>query len=238
MASNLTPSLEDYLESIYLLQRDGEQVRVRDIAKERNVKASSVSPALKRLAELGYIHYEQREEIALTDAGLVEARRVYARHVMLFQFFKDILGMNEETAKAEACGLEHALSDEGMDRFVRYFEMISICPFDKGVCRNPRIIAPVPQRLSKLGDHKPACEFCSHQHESYTTLLDAPTDKVLRILQIRAKGAMRKKLLETGLLPNVEIQKESANAKGVSIRYESSSIKLTKAQAEAIIVTS
>ena len=89
MAANLTSSLEDYLETIYLLQRGASQeARVRDIAAARSVKASSVSPALKRLSEMGFLQYEQRESIRLTEEGKVAARRVYARHVLLFQFFQ------------------------------------------------------------------------------------------------------------------------------------------------------
>ena len=126
--TNLTPSLEDYLETIYLLQQGTSEARVRDIATARDVKASSVSPALKRLADMGYLSYIQRESIRLTETGKIAARRIYARHVLLFQFFHDILGMPADKAREEACGLEHALSDEGMDRFVQFFESRSLVP--------------------------------------------------------------------------------------------------------------
>ena len=73
--TNLTPSLEDYLETIYLLQQGTSEARVRDIATARDVKASSVSPALKRLADMGYLSYIQRESIRLTETGKIAARR-------------------------------------------------------------------------------------------------------------------------------------------------------------------
>ena len=99
--TNLTPSLEDYLETIYLLQQGTSEARVRDIATARDVKASSVSPALKRLADMGYLSYIQRESIRLTETGKIAARRIYARHVLLFQFFHDILGMPADKAREE-----------------------------------------------------------------------------------------------------------------------------------------
>ena len=124
----LTRSLEDYLETIYLLIRERKLARVRDIASARGVKAGSVSPALKRLHELGLINYVRREYIDLTADGELAARRVFARHKLLTRFFAEVLSMPAEQADAEACGLEHSLSDEGMDRLVRFFEFLAVCP--------------------------------------------------------------------------------------------------------------
>ena len=89
--SSLTASLEDYLETIYRLVREKRFARVRDIAQARGVKAGSVSPAMKRLAELGLIAYQQREYIGLTAEGERAARRIYARHQLLTSFFHDLL---------------------------------------------------------------------------------------------------------------------------------------------------
>lgn len=124
----LTGSLEDYLETIYLLIQERRVARVRDIARARNVKAGSVTPALRRLADLGLIEYEQREYIDLTERGRRAARRVLARHQLLTRFFDEVLQMPPEAANAEACKLEHSLSDEAMDRLVRFFEFLAVCP--------------------------------------------------------------------------------------------------------------
>ncbi len=79
----ITSSLEDYLETIYELQRDGREVRVRDIAEARGVKAGSVSPALRRLADQGLIDYTRRAHIGLTPLGERAAQRIHARHRLL-----------------------------------------------------------------------------------------------------------------------------------------------------------
>ena len=121
MTPPLTPSLEDYLETIYLLQKGKNEARVRDIATARGVKASSVSPALKRLSEMGLLAYVQRESIQLTEEGKIAARRVYAKHILLFQFFHDILGMDAEKAREEARILYVA-----MTRSIRSFSWIEI----------------------------------------------------------------------------------------------------------------
>lgn len=225
MAANLTSSLEDYLETIYLLQRGASQeARVRDIAAARSVKASSVSPALKRLSEMGFLQYEQRESIRLTEEGKVAARRVYARHVLLFQFFHDILGMPEDKAREEACGLEHALSDDGMDRFARFFESRSICPkFLSGV----------------------TCDACSCESgdakqsalkEGLVTLDKLADHTSATVVLIRAKGAQRQTILDMGILPNVIITRTLTTAEGVIVHIDSHELRLSIAQMKSIVV--
>lgn len=230
MAQNLTPSLEDYLETIYLLQIGTNEARVRDIATERDVKASSVTPALKRLADMGYLAYVQRESIRLTETGMVAARRVYAKHVLLFQFFHDILGMEPEKAREEACGLEHALSDDGMDRFVRFFESRSLChPENRsrtcgGNCTETQENAP--------------CSECPFKTQMPHTTLDKIKDGAsVTIAQIRAKGAKRQEILDMGILPNVALTRMQTTAEGVLVDVATHEMNLTKEQTVSIVVT-
>lgn len=224
----LTPSLEDYLETIYLLQQGSELARVRDIATARDVKASSVSPALKQLAELGYLEYEQRKFIRLTETGKVAARRVYARHVLLFQFFHDILGMNEEQAREEACGLEHALSDEGMERFVRFFESRSACPH-QGACMGGS--------NSQISQSDP-CSACRHRVNQQQLLLSAvPENTEVTVCQVKAEGNDRKTILEMGILPNVVLKRVKTHGDKVTIEIDAHEMTLTEAQTQVIVVT-
>ena len=243
MAQNtLTPALEDYLETIYLLQQKNKVARVREIAKDRDVKASSVSLALKRLSELGLIRYEQRELIDLTDEGKVAARRVYARHIVLFQFFHDILGMEEAAAKEEACGLEHALSNEGLDRFVQFFETISMCPSKDLSC----LLSCHRELQSASQTEAPHpcadCTKCAHSNnracpsDGRIHLIDVRNGSTVTILTIMARGQMRQKLLETGLLPNVVIQKIGTIDDHVHITIDGNPIVLDHAEAKTILV--
>lgn len=220
MAGNLTSSLEDYLETIYLLQEGrNQEARVRDIAAARSVKASSVSPALKRLSEMGYLKYEQRESIRLTDSGLVAARRVYARHVLLFQFFHDILGMPEEKAREEACGLEHALSDEGMDRFVRFFE-------SRTMCQNAKACADVPE----------SCQNCTRHNGNHVHFSEIRDGETAVVCQIQADGEARQTILEMGILPNVSLHRRFSTESHVFVAIGQHELVLTKEQCAAILV--
>jgi len=129
----LSSALEDYLETIFILVRDNKFARVKDIAKARGVRSASVSPAMRRLAELELIKYVQREYIDLTPKGEVEARRIYARHRVLIRFFEEILGVPAEVAREDACSMEHSLSDVSMDHLVRFFEFLGACPEGEGL---------------------------------------------------------------------------------------------------------
>ena len=205
MTPPLTPSLEDYLETIYLLQKGKNEARVRDIATARGVKASSVSPALTRLS------------IQLTEEGKIAARRVYAKHILLFQFFHDILGMDAEKAREEACGLEHALSDDGMDRFARFFESRTLCTTDS---------------------NDPPCALCTmHENIPHTTLDQIQDGSCVTVAQIRASGPTRQAILDMGILPNVTLTRRATNKDKILIEIEHHELTLSLEQIKAIVVT-
>ncbi len=137
----LSASLEDYLETIYTLIQEKKVARVRDIARARGVRAGSVSPAMRRLADLGLLKYEQREYIDLTEEGERQALRVVMRHRMLTRFLVDVLSMTEAAAEPDACAMEHNMSDEAMRRLTGLMEFLQ---------ENPQVAANF---LAKVRDH-------------------------------------------------------------------------------------
>jgi DtxR family Mn-dependent transcriptional regulator len=128
MDSNTTHALEDYLETIYLLVKEKQFARVKDIAQARDVRPGSVSPALKRLQNMGFINYTPGEYITLTSRGEKEATKTFSKHHLLKRFFKEILLMDDNEAEKNACSLEHYLTDNAMERFTSFFEFIQNCP--------------------------------------------------------------------------------------------------------------
>lgn len=104
-------SAEDYLEAMLVLQEDKGYIRSIDIAKQLGVTKPSVSYAVKKLRENGYINMEANGPITLAPAGLKIARRIYERHKALKAFLKK-LGVDEETAEEDACEIEHVISHD------------------------------------------------------------------------------------------------------------------------------
>ena len=94
-------SAENYLETILMLRERQGQVRSIDIVNEMGFTKPSISVAMKRLRENGYVEMDSDGYITLTDAGMKIARRIYTRHVLLTKFLIR-LGVNEKTAEAPA----------------------------------------------------------------------------------------------------------------------------------------
>lgn len=104
-------SAEDYLETILILKERIGQVRSIDIATEMNYTKPSISVAMKKLRENGYIEMDKDGFITLTPAGHEIASNIYDRHKVLTKFFI-ALGVNEKVAAEDACKIEHDLSEE------------------------------------------------------------------------------------------------------------------------------
>ena len=121
MAMRLRESAEDYLETILILKRRTNFVRSIDIAKEMGYSKPSISRAMSKLRESGYILMEESGEIELTEEGRALAERIYRRHRVLTDFFM-ALGVPEDVAANEACGIEHHLSDDTFARIQTHYE--------------------------------------------------------------------------------------------------------------------
>ncbi|MGN0402096.1 MAG: metal-dependent transcriptional regulator [Acetatifactor sp.] len=107
-------SLEDYLETILMLQKSIGQVRSIDIANEMNFTKPSVSVAMKNLREKEYITMADNGYITLTESGKQRAENVLERHTILADLLIRI-GVSKETALADACKVEHDLSEESFE---------------------------------------------------------------------------------------------------------------------------
>lgn len=108
---NIHESAEDYLEQILMLTEKKGYARSIDVAEGLNVSKPSVSVAMKKLRENGYITMGSDNNIVLTEDGLRIASRIYGRHKALTRFFTD-LGVPEKIARDDACKVEHDLSEE------------------------------------------------------------------------------------------------------------------------------
>jgi len=114
-------SAEDYLESILILTRKKGKVRSVDIAQHMSFSKPTVSIIMKQFRENGYITIDADRNIALTQKGEEIATRTYERHMLFAQFLMGI-GVSEETAYADACKIEHSISEESFERFKEFYE--------------------------------------------------------------------------------------------------------------------
>lgn len=237
----LTSALEDYLETAYRLVCEHNYARVKDIAKARNVKAGSVTPALKRLSDLGLINYERREYVTLTPAGEREARRVFARHRLLTRFFKDVLQMSPKAAEEDACSIEHNLSDEAMNGLVRFFEFVGAC--QEG---GPNLLdrfRNCPKVQDDVDICPSDCKAGALRHgvkeEKTMTLYDLKPGEGGEVVQIHARGAIRQRLLDMGILPQskIEVERIAPTGDPVWIKLLGMQLALRRKEAEGVLIT-
>lgn len=108
MKSNLSESMEDYLEAIFILQEKNRVARVKEIAEIIGVKMPSVTVALKFLKEKGLIEYEKNSYITLTEEGIKIAQTTLEKHNILTDFFSKVLNLEKQSEQI-ACHLEHVI---------------------------------------------------------------------------------------------------------------------------------
>ena len=121
-SSGLSRSVEDYLKVIYSLCEPGEVVSTSSIADTLEVQPASVTGMVKRLAESGYLEHVPYRGVQLTEAGTRAALRILRRHRVLESYLTEHLGYRWEDVHQEAERLEHAASDELIERMATALE--------------------------------------------------------------------------------------------------------------------
>lgn len=119
-----TPSMEDYIEQIYILIEEKGYARVSDIAENLSVHPSSVTKMVQKLDKDEYLVYEKYRGLILTPKGKKIGKRLVYRHELLEQLLR-LIGVKEENIYEDVEGIEHHLSWDAIDRvgdLVQFFE--------------------------------------------------------------------------------------------------------------------
>jgi len=246
VAETLTESLEDYLEAIYRLQRANGSVRVKDIADFVGVKMPSVSSALRALKQRDLVDHESYGQVSLTPKGRETAEFLCRRHFALTTFLRDILGLDEEQAEREACGIEHALSAETLRRLLMLIDFIERCPrggeewlehmlerWEQPPCE--RDCAECIETIS-LPSHNP---FAARRDTETATTLDRlnPGERG-KVLRLSGQPQIRRRLMDMGLTPGAEVEVEKLAPLGdpIEIEVRGYHLSLRKREAAGIAV--
>ena len=112
---------EDYLEAILTLQQQKGQVRSVDVAAHMHYSKPSISIAMKKLREQGYVRMDESGLLSLTEEGKAVADRIYERHQVVKKVLL-LIGVEEEEAAEEACKIEHAISDNTLEKIKAFVE--------------------------------------------------------------------------------------------------------------------
>ncbi len=122
MAIDALESAEDYLERILMLQESGmKEIHAVDLASSFGYSKASISIALHKLEEKGYVALGLRSQLYLTPAGYDIAKKVYDKHQTISAWLISI-GVSKETALKDACRMEHFISDETYEALKKQIE--------------------------------------------------------------------------------------------------------------------
>ncbi len=193
----ITRAVEDYLKAIYALSESGESAGTSAIAERLGVAAASVTGMLKRLGERGYVEHVPYYGARLTEAGRAEAVSLIRRHRVIELFLVEVLGYTWDQVHDEAERLEHAASDELVDRMA-------------GVLGEPEVDPhghPIPAVGGEFDDRR------------FTALAELGVGRtgVLRRVSDEDADALRS-LAELGLIPGAEIEVLDRNEAAVRVR--------------------
>ena len=122
MDIKLSPSKEDYLKTIHLLNSQRGSVRVKDIAEKLDITMPSVSSAIKNLEKKGLVSHPRYDLVALTNQGSQIAESITMRHCIIRDFLSNVLELDTEIAEKDACVMEHSISPETLEKLVLFLE--------------------------------------------------------------------------------------------------------------------
>ncbi len=121
----LSPNMEDYLETIYLQDLQGLPAKVKNIAEAMGVSKPSVTEALSVLQDRGLVLHQKYGDIELTDRGRLTASDIYYRHELLSDFLKNVLNVPDNSADDDACKIEHLLSETTIEHIAALMRYVN-----------------------------------------------------------------------------------------------------------------
>ncbi len=117
----VSEAIENYLETIYILSQQQNEVHAIDICSYLSYSRPTVSIVLRQMREHGLVTVSDENHIYLTEEGEMIAKRVFERHEVLTSMLMH-LGVSQETALRDACKIEHDLSDETFEAIKRHLK--------------------------------------------------------------------------------------------------------------------
>ncbi len=236
-SKKLTRRLEDYLEAVLVLVRRDGVARVSDIASATNVSKSSVTAALKHLAEDGLVHHDPYQFVTLTPPGLALAEKVLDKHKLLTVFLTDVLRINATEAEENACRMEHVMDDMVLERMSMLAEFIQGCPPDgtewmkkfSDYCEQ----YPSPEPPDGLtGSERPELKMTMDQ------MKPGLTGRIVKVGGSPGAPGARRRLMDMGVTPGTpfEVRRVAPLGDPIEIRIRRYHLTLRKAEAAGITV--
>jgi DtxR family Mn-dependent transcriptional regulator len=239
--------MEDYLEAIFHISSEKQAARAKDIADRLKVNKSSVTVAVRSLSEKGYVNYAPYDIITLTDKGKILAEDVVRRHETLKDFFIKILLLEEEEAEEASCKIEHAISNNILDRIINFVEFVEICPrggqeWIKGFrrhCEKGDTSIRCANSISLcLQDLKKRKDFIRNSLKETVLLEEMDPGQRGKILKIQEHTELDNRLTDLGISSGsiIEVERQKSQADHIAVKVRGYHLSFRKNEAALISV--
>jgi DtxR family Mn-dependent transcriptional regulator len=229
--TKLTKSVEDYLEAVLIIGEDKKAVRIKDISRHLQVKMPSAVAMMKSLSEKGFVTHEHYGYVELTKKGISVAKDVYKRHGALFNFLHKFLGVEEKTAAEDACGMEHYISKESLNRLLKFIEFVETCPSGE-----PLWFSSFHYFMEK-GMRPESCIKCIEEGGDIV-LSGLKEEQKAKIARMVGDSKLKRKLLKMGIVPGVtiEVKKIAPSGQSIDIVTDDRYLTLSSDEVKSIFV--
>lgn len=170
----MSNSTEEYLEAIYNLTQNGQPATTSAISKRMNIAAASTTEMLQKLSNEEYVNYSPYQGATLTSKGLGIGERVTRKHRLLERFLYDTLKIGKDKVHAEACAMEHSLSDEAERALCQVLKEPDKCPDDN------KLIPPCNLNFS-------SCQECKEAGNKELTTVQKRNCNVVALSALKQK---------------------------------------------------
>ncbi|MDZ4200074.1 MAG: metal-dependent transcriptional regulator [Kiritimatiellia bacterium] len=248
MADNLlSVSIENYLETIFLLVQEHTVARAKDISERLKVSRSSVTGMLQALRNRGLVNYERYGFVTLTQEGVQVASSVVRRHEALREFMVSVLSIDRAEADAAACHMEHGISKHIVDRFIEFADFVQTCPR-----AGAKWVHGFGYRCEESSVSPLKCESCieqcledvrEHQKKGESaamsiSLSDLKPGEKAQIERVAGAGAVKRRIRDMGVTTGslVEVVRVAPLGDPMDVKIKGYHLSLRKEEAADIIV--
>jgi DtxR family Mn-dependent transcriptional regulator len=243
-AEHLSASLEDYIKTIARITAEKQAARAKDISRRMKVNMSSVTGALRALAERGLVNYAPYEIVTLTEKGEQVAREVLRKHEGIRDFLIKVLAVEREAAEKAACDMEHAVSPEVLDRFIQFVDYLEVCPRAGNnwaeefgyYCEHPEEEDDCEHCLTvSLIDYRARKDRVS---EDTPYLHELKPGTKAKIVKVNGNGETRRRIVDMGMTPGTVIEVERVAPLGdpMEVKVKGYHLSLRMVEASTIAV--
>lgn len=192
-------SVENYLKTLYLLSENGKAVSTTAVSQYLKIAPGSVTEMLQKLAEKEYIEYSPYHGSKLTTKGLKVAEKVTRKHRLLEKFLYDVLKIGKDHVHAQACEMEHTLSDEAEESLCRLLNHPDKCPDDDNTI--PACDLPFSNCEECIMTHNKGLEEVGKREQHLVSISNLKEGKQGKISFVRGEHKTLQRLLDMGLTP-------------------------------------